>query len=86
MNRDQLVAEIGEAEVVRLEKGNCEPTSRCTPDGDDRIEYLSSIRLVNGDVAMAYYYQKPDALLDVDDDPIEDLGSLDWTVDRYELV
>jgi hypothetical protein len=34
----------------------------------------------------AYYYPDQSEFLDADGEPIEDLGNIDWEIDRYVIV
>lgn len=83
--REQAIAMVGIATIKALDEINCEPTSRCQCDGDDSIEFSASISVTtipNGlDCEVtAYYYQDPEDLQDC-----EDLGSLDWEINGYDI-
>lgn len=89
MTRDEAVAAVGLEAVDAVERENCEPTSRAQTDGDDRIEWAASVD-VTGPGGLparltAYYYTSPDELIDEDGNPLEDLSSVDWVVDGYDV-
>lgn len=85
LNREQVVALVGESSVAKLERENCDFTGRLQIDGDDAVEFSSSIRCEdkNGEevVVVAYYYQDPEDL-----DGVEDLGNLDWEINGFEII
>jgi len=85
MTRDQAIAVAGKEIVDKLDYENCEPTSRCQTDGDDSVEFSAALRFVDADgdsrCLTAYYYQQPEAL-----EGVEDLGSMDWEINGYEIA
>ena len=85
MTRDQAIEVAGIETVNKLDNENCDFTNRVQTDGDTSIEFSASIKFVDHDGSdrylVAYYYQEQEAL-----DGIDDLGSLDWTIEGYEIV
>ena len=84
MGRDEAIKEVGRKIVDRLDSENCDFTNRLQTDGDDAVEFAASLPAVDRDgndcTLIAYYYQNPE---DID---CEDLGSLDWEIEGYEIV
>jgi hypothetical protein len=91
VSRREAIKRVGLDNVLKIESENCEPTNRLLGDGDTTIEYKASIackELGTGyDVILeAYYYPDQSEFLDADGEPIEDLGNIDWEIDRYVIV
>jgi len=84
LTRDQAINICGTSAVNNLDRLNCDFTNRVQTDGDDAVEFAASIKCTddNGDdcTLIAYYYQDPD-----DIDETDDLGSLDWEINGYEI-
>lgn len=84
MTRAQLVAEIGEAAVAKLEAGAWEPTSRVLPHSGHQ-EWSTYIMLdVDGCRCIATAYVEL-----ADEQITEDMGDLPadaWTPERYTLA
>jgi len=85
LTREQAIQAVGIDLVSKLDSINCEPTNRVQTDGDDSVEYSSSVETGNEEYGQmtltAYYYQSPEDLKGV-----EDLSGLTWTVAGYELT
>jgi hypothetical protein len=90
MTREQAIALVGESEVDRLERENCEPTSRCQTDGDEAVEFSASIitKDTKGEdfTLVAYYYQDQESLDGPDGEGVEDLSNLDWEINGFEAI
>ena len=89
LNRDEVVALVGEESVAKAESLHCEPTCRLLPDWNVSSEYRASLECVDKDgyaVTLDVFYY-PDKLdfYDSNGDPIEDLGNIDWVVDHYRI-
>lgn len=84
MTREEAIERVGVELVEDVEATACDFTNRIT-DGtewDGYVEFsASSRRNDEGDFVVAYYYQK-----EQDVDSVEDLGSLDWEIDHYEIM
>lgn len=92
MTREEAIKAVGIEWVEAVEKENCDFTNRVTSgtewDGFD--EFSATVEFDRGEYVefgngcwhciVAYYYQKSE-----DVNATEDLGSLDWEVDHYEL-
>lgn len=92
MTREQAIKAVGIEWVEKVEKESCDFTNRVTSgtewDGFD--EFSSSVDFNKGEYVdfetgsycsiVAYYYQKSE-----DVNKTQDLGSLVWEVDHYEL-
>jgi hypothetical protein len=85
MTRDQAIEAAGIETVNKLDYENCDFTNRVQTDGDTSVEFSASVKFVDSDgldrALVAYYYQEPESL-----DGVEDLGSLDWAIEGYEIV
>ena len=84
MTRDQAIDQGYAEQVEAVEKLGCDYTGRLMAD-PTVIEFSASHQFTGADefnyTLLAYYYQ------DEEDMPEDgDLGSLDWTVDHYEVV
>jgi hypothetical protein len=78
LTREEAVAQVGEQAVAQVEAQNCDFTNRVMESG--WVEFSASIKL--GEETMtAYYYQTQAAI-----EAAEDLGSLTWEVEGYEVV
>lgn len=91
VSRREAIKRVGLDNVLKVEAENCEPTNRLQDDNDTTIEYKASIackELVTGyDVILeAYYYPDKSEFYGPDGEPIEDLGNIDWEIDRYVIV
>lgn len=86
MTREQAIALVGEQAVLSAESKNCEPTGRLQCDGDDRVEFNSSVNCEDADgndaVVTAYYYVTQEDL----DNAGDDLSSIEWAIAGYEVV
>lgn len=86
LTREQAVAISTEATVRRLEAAECDFTNRLMDDNDDRVEFSAHISFVDDDgqvsTMLAYYYPTQKEL----DDAGDDLGSVDWVIEGYEVV
>jgi len=86
VTREQAIAVFGEELVNRLDSENCDFTNRVQTDGDTTIEFSATLRGLAADdgqerTLTAYYYQDADMVREA-----EDLGSLDWVIDGYEII
>jgi hypothetical protein len=85
MTREQAIQAVGVELVNKLDGVNCEPTGRLQTDGDDSVEFSSSVETSNEEYGRmtltAYYYQSSE-----DVEGTEDLSNLEWTVAGYELT
>lgn len=83
MTRDEAIKAAGLEYVEQAERENCECTCRVT-DGTDWDGYTefsaSSDYNDNMDRVVVYYYQPTELCRKT-----EDLGSLEWTIDHYEV-
>ena len=84
MSREEACALLGERLIKEVESLNCDYTNRVT-DGTEWhgfTEFMSSLELGNNNYHInAYYYQKNE-----DVENTEDLGSLKWEVQKFELI
>ncbi len=78
LTREQAVAAVGEEAVAKVEAENCDFTNRVMDGG--WVEFAASVK-VGDDTLTAYYYQTQEAV-----DAVEDLGSLTWEIEGYEVV
>lgn len=76
LTREQAVALVGDTAVEKVEKKNCEPTSRLC----DLVEFEASIMLNDGNRLVAYYYQTKETYNTLD------LDCMDWAIEGYEVV
>lgn len=87
MTRDEAIALVGLEAVESVEGENCDFTNRVTngTEWDGFCEFSASVRLHDDpndrEQLIAYYYQKNE-----DVDATEDLGSLNWEIDHYEVM
>lgn len=89
LTREQAVAQVGEAAVAKVDMESCDFTNRVgyngSVQGDDEVEFSASIACEDKDgyevSLVVYYYQ--DA---VNVDATDDLGSLDWKIEGYEII
>jgi len=85
LTRDEAIEQIGEAAITEVENTDCNYTGRVLPDGDSRVEFSSSVLCKDQDgnrvVLSAYYYQEQDDL-----DGLEELDSLHWIIEGYEIA
>jgi predicted DNA-binding protein len=91
VSRREAIKRVGLDNVLKVESENCEPTNRLQDENNTTIEYKASIackELGTGyDVILeAYYYPDESEFLDANGEPIEDLGNIDWEIDRYVIV
>ena len=86
LSRDQAVAIVGEESVAKVERENCEASSRLMPDHDDRVEFVASIWCQDSDgekcSLRAYYYPTQQEL----DDTGDDLSNVNWEIEGYEVI
>lgn len=82
MTREQAIERVGIELVEAVEKENCDFTNRITngTEWQGYCEFSASLKNDLGTVVV-YYYQKEE-----DVDATEDLGSLDWEIDHYDVV
>ena len=84
MTREEAIETVGLELVEQAERENCECTCRVT-DGTEWNGYTefsaSSDLNENMDRVVVYYYQPTELVLET-----EDLGSLDWVIDHYEVI
>lgn len=83
MTREEAIERMGLAMVEDAESDNCDFTNRVTngTEWDGFCEFAGySEANEEGERVVAYYYQKNE-----DVDATEDLGSLTWTIDHYEI-
>ena len=84
MTREEAIKAVGLELVEQAEHENCECTCRLT-DGTEWDGYTefsaSSDYNENMDRVVVYYYQKTEDVSNT-----EDLGSLDWEIDHYEII
>lgn len=85
LTRDQAITICGVDTVNKIDNINCDFTNRVQTDGDDAVEFSASVSFTdnngNDGTLIAYYYQDQD-----DIDQTDDLGSLDWVINGYEIV
>lgn len=84
MTRQEAVQIVGEAAVYAAERANCEPTSRCPPDGDTRMQWVAWHE-IPGYLIGVYYYTDEEDSQRVEDNG-GDWGEVDWVPDDYEVV
>ena len=84
LSREEACALLGERLIKEVESLNCDYTNRVT-DGTEWhgfTEFMSSLELGNNNYHInAYYYQENE-----DVENTEDLGSLKWEVQKFELI
>lgn len=82
MTREQAIEMAGIERVETVEGMDCDFTNRVTTgtEWDGFCEFSASVPLDDGDYLTAFYYQKNE-----DVNATEDLGSLTWVVDHYEI-
>jgi hypothetical protein len=84
LTRDQAINICGIDAVDKLDKLNCDFTNRVQTDGDNAVEFSASIECIDSDgddcTLIAYYYQDQGKI-----DGTDDLGSLDWQINGYEI-
>ena len=84
LSREQAIEMAGLELVKKVESTNCDFTNRIQTDGDTAVEFSASINFIDQDgchrTLTAYYYQDP-----ADLDAVDDLGSLDWEINGYEI-
>lgn len=84
LTRDQAIEQVGLEAVEKVERENCEPTSRLQTDGDEAVEFSASVRCKDKDgdsaILTAYYYLTPEEA------EYEDGSDVDWTIEGYEIV
>ena len=81
LTRLQAIEKIGIDAVEAVDRENCDFTGRVQTDGDEGIEFSSSIE-VDGDILIAYFYQTQDDL----DAAGDDLSNCNWEIAGYEIV
>ena len=80
MTREQAIDAAGMTAVERVERENCEPTSRLQTDGDTDVEFRASVRLADGRVLEVYYYLTPEEA------QYEDGADVDWQIHGYDVA
>ena len=92
MTREEAIKAVGIEWVEAVEKESCDFTNRVTSgtEWDGYDEFSATLEFDSGEYVnfendsycgiVAYYYQKSE-----DVNATEDLGSLDWEIDHYEL-
>lgn len=78
MTREEAIKRMGLAMVESAEADNCEFWSR-SYDGWETWRGCSH-RNENGEVCVAIYYMRQE------ETEVEDLGSLTWIIDHYEIA
>jgi hypothetical protein len=83
MTRSEAIKVVGQKAVEAVDGLNCDFTNRVTngTEWDGYCEFAASIDLEDGSSLIAYYYQDEKEV-----DRVEDLGSLTWEVDHYEVM
>lgn len=85
LTREQAVEMVGEANVDRVERENCDFTNRVQTDGDSSVEFSASVRCMDSEgenvTLIAYYYQD-----DTDVAAAESLDQLSWEIAGFEIV
>lgn len=84
MTREEAIKIAGLEYVEQAESENCECTCRVTAgtEWDGYTEFSASSDFnENMDRVVVYYYQPTELCLET-----EDLGSLDWEIDHYEVI
>lgn len=85
LTREQAIDICGLDAVNKLDTVNCDFTNRVQTDGDDAVEFAASISCKDSDgedcTLIAYYYQDQESV-----DAADDLGSLDWEINGYEVI
>lgn len=83
LTREQAIDTVGLAKVLKVEAENCDFTNRVMQNED--VEFSASIKCKDkaGDncTLVAYYYQDKKTV-----DEIDDLGSLNWEIEGYEII
>ena len=85
LSRDEAIAQVGLNAIELVESENCEPTNRHQTDGDDSVEFMSTVTAMNkyGDLVelRAYYYLTPKDL----DSATDNYDHIDWVIHGYEI-
>ena len=85
LSRQEAINIVGKEAVENVEKENCQFTNRVQTDGDTAVEFMASVTAVDREgnfcTLEAYYYQDEDVVNNT-----EDLSSLDWEIEGYEIV
>lgn len=89
LTREQAVAQVGEATVGNVDSESCNFTNRVgyngSVQGDVEVEFSASVSCEDKDGCecslIAYYYQDAN-----DVDATDDLGSLNWEIEGYEII
>lgn len=93
LTREEAVTLAGEEAVSKVEKINCEPTSRLQCDGDPDTEWAASIQIKDpegyyeGDNARtltAYYYTTPEDMKMLEEAD-GDGSAINWEIHGYEI-
>lgn len=83
LTNEQVINAVGLANVLKVENCNCDFTNRVMSNDD--VEFAASIKCKDkaGDICtlIAYYYQDKKTVSEVDD-----LGSLNWEIEGYEII
>jgi flagellar hook protein FlgE len=84
LTREQAIEAAGLEAVEKVESMNCDFSNRVQTDGDTAVEFESCVYFIDNEgnkrSLTAYYYQEQEDL-----DEVEDMGSLDWEINGYEL-
>jgi hypothetical protein len=82
-DRESIVEIFGEKIILKLERTNCEPTSRLMDDCDEVVEFAACIDAIDCDgndaVITAYYYQDAEDVTKLEND------DLHWEIDDYGI-
>ena len=77
LSRAEAIELCGVDAVNRLDRLNCEPTSRCMPDGQKHlVEFTARAKEL-----VAVYYQNAKDIYDT----CKELHELDWRIDHYRI-
>ena len=83
MTRHEAIAAVGPETVESVDNLNCDYSGCLLPDGDDRVEFIATLRLPEAseyETLTAVYYQPKDAVA-----AATELDQLDWEVAAYRL-
>lgn len=86
ITREEAISIAGIDAVENVETKDCDYTNRIQTDGDEGIEFSSSVIFIDEDdyerTLITYYYQYQE-----DIDAVENnLELLDWTIYGYEII
>lgn len=83
MTRDEAIKTVGIESVDAVENLGCDYSGLLLPDGDERVEFIATLRLPEEsefETITAVYYQD-----NADVAAAEDLDNLDWEIATYRL-